>query len=581
VAVAAGGAGAPFAQSACVLKPRNIGAYRDLFLLFTRYGRKDFRLSLSSEDFLAPEPETTAIEPDVKARAEAFAKALKEMGPTYVKFGQLLSTRPDVVPQEYIMALESLQDDLEPFSFADVERIVEDELGVRISKAFETFESTPLAAASLGQVHRATLRDGREVVVKVQRPDVSEQVHRDLELFTEIAQELEKHSDIGRKMNLAGAVEQAKLVMYSELNYLQEARNAATLRENLASFPQIYIPPVVEDYTSSRVLTTELVRGRKVSKLTPLSLIEGNYAELAGVITRAYLKQICVDGVWHSDPHPGNVFIRDTDEGSQIVLLDFGMVSRISQEFQDEVIKLLMAISSNRGGEVAEACVRMCEVQERFDPVKFTREISTLVAAVHDASARDINTGQLIFKVINIANSNDLKAPAELTMLAKTMLHLDAITKALDPEYDPQHVIRDYAEQLIAQKLAQKFHPRNFYPALLDLNQLILDLPHRTREIIDLTAAGRLTFGIKLTQAEEFLRGIHKIANRITIGVVIAALLISSSLIMRVESRFSIFGHPGLAVIGYVLASAAAFYLIVSTILQDRKDQENAKFKGK
>ncbi len=564
-----------------MVKTRHLGAYRDLLLLFTRYGRKDFRLNISPEDFLTAEPDPGEMEPDVKARAEAFASALKAMGPTYVKFGQLLSTRPDVVPQEYIVALEQLQDDLEPFSFADVERIIEEELGARMSKAFESFEATPLAAASLGQVHRAVLRDGRDVVVKVQRPDVSEQVHRDLDLFTDIAAELEKHTDIGRKMNLVGAIEQAKLVMFSELNYLQEARNSATLRQNLAIFPQLYIPEVVDDYTSPRVLTTELVRGKKVSKLTPLSLIEGNYAELAGVLTRAYLKQICVDGVWHSDPHPGNVFIREIDGQPQLVLLDFGMVSRISQEMQDEVIKLLLAISSNRGGEVADACVRMCEVQERFDATKFTREISTLVAAVHDASAKDINTGQLIFRVIGIANANDLKAPAELTMLAKTLLHLDAITKILDPEYDPQRVIRDYAEQLISQKLAQKFNPRNFYPALLDLNQLALDLPHRVREILDSAAGGKLSLGIKLTQAEEFLAGIHKIANRITVGVVIAALLVSSSMMMRVPTSFTIFGYPGLAVLGYVLATAAALYLIVSTIVQDRRDQEKAKFKGR
>jgi predicted unusual protein kinase regulating ubiquinone biosynthesis (AarF/ABC1/UbiB family) len=257
------------------------------------------------------------------------------------------------------------------------------------------------------------------------------------------------------------------------------------------------------------------------------------------------------------------------------------MASRISHEFQDEVIKLLLAISTNRGNEVAEACVRMCEMQERFDAVKFTRDISTIVAAVHDVSANEINTGQLLFNVIGIANNNDLKAPPELTMLAKTLLHLDAITKKLDPDYDPQRVIRDYAEQLITQKLAQKFNPRNFYPALLDLNQLVLDLPHRMREIVDLTAAGRLSLGIKLTQAEEFLAGMHKIANRITVGVVIAALLISSSMMMRVPTSFTIFGYPGIAVLGYLLASAAAFYLILSTILRDRKDQEKAKFKGR
>lgn len=573
-----------------MLKTRNLGTYRDLLLLFTRYGRKDFRIALSPEDVFSAETDAAApTEPDVRARAEAFAKALKEMGPTYVKFGQLLSTRPDIVPQEYILALESLQDQLEPFSFAEVEKIVEEELGVRISKAFEYFESTPLAAASLGQVHRAALRHGngeiREVVVKVQRPNVREQVRHDLEVFTEIAAEMDKHTDVGRKMNLVGAVEQAKVVLYGELNYLQEARNTEILREHLAGFPQIYIPAVIHDFSSPRVLTTELVRGRKVSKLTPLAMIENNYAELASVLTQAYLQQICVDGMWHSDPHPGNIFIREnpeTEDGApQVVLLDFGMTSRISSEFQDEVIKLLLSISSNRGVETAEACIRMSEIQERFDAVKFTREISSIVAAVHDVSASDLNTGQLIFNVITLANSNELKVPAELTMLAKTLLHLDGITKKLDPNFDPQRVIRDYAERLISQKLAQKFNPRNFYPALLDLNQLVLDLPRRTREIIDLTAAGKLALTIKLSQAEEFLGGIHKVANRITIGVVIAALLVSSSMMMRVPSRFTIFGYPGLAVFGYLLASAAAFYLILSTLIRDRKDQERAKMKSK
>src|SRR4051795_13586383 len=203
-----------------MLKTRNIGAYRDLLVLFTKYGRKDFRISLEPEDLLVADETSAEMEPDVARRAEAFANALKGMGPTYVKFGQILSTRPDVVPPEYIAALESLQDDVEPFSFADVERIVEEDLKVRISKAFESFDSTPLAAASLGQVHRAVLRDGREVVVKVQRPNVREQVHHDLEVFGDIAQTMEEHSDIGRKMNLVATLDQVRLTLTNELNYL-------------------------------------------------------------------------------------------------------------------------------------------------------------------------------------------------------------------------------------------------------------------------------------------------------------------------------------------------------------------------
>jgi ubiquinone biosynthesis protein len=236
------------------------------------------------------------------------------------------------------------------------------------------------------------------VVVKVQRPNVREQVHRDLEVFTEIATEIEKHTDIGRKMNLVAAIEQARTVMFSELNYLQEARNTETLRENLAEFPQIYIPAVVHDLTSPRVLTTELVRGQKVSKLTPLALIEGDYAELASVLTQAYLKQICVDGVWHSDPHPGNVFIRENESSApQIVLLDFGMVSRISHQFQDEVIKLLLAISSNRGNEVADTCVR-CVKCRSASIRSSSRARSPRSSPPCTAPARRTSTpGQLIF----------------------------------------------------------------------------------------------------------------------------------------------------------------------------------------
>jgi ubiquinone biosynthesis protein len=556
-----------------MLKTSHVGRYTELALLISRYGIKDFQLQISPEDVFEDAAVDRPMEPECQERARAFAKALESMGPTFVKFGQILSTRPDVVPPEYIAELEALQDSVEPFPYSEVEAIVESELKVRVSKLFEVFEPVPLAAASLGQVHRATLRDGREVVVKVQRPGVQDVVKEDLQVFTEIAQTLEKHSSVARKMNLAGTVEQARRTLSRELNYLQEARNAEILRHNLAEFPQIYIPVVVADLCTEKVLTTELVRGKKISKLTALAIVDNDYAALATVFTRAYLKQICVDGFWHSDPHPGNVFLRE----GQLVLLDFGMVSRISSDFQDQMIKLLLGVSTNKAQLVADACIKMGSIQEGFQPDKFLRDISDVITHYYDVDLARANVGQMIFKVIAVASANEIQVPSELALLAKTLLHLDVITRKLDPDFDPQGTIREYAEEIVIKKVRQKFAPHNFYSSLLDVNQIMVEGPGAVREIMDMTRRGRLSFQIQFGQLDHLLKGIYKIANRITVGLIVAALLVASSLMMGVQTRFHLFGYPAIAVVGYLAAASIALYLAISIILSDRHDQQKVK----
>ncbi|HVT01745.1 MAG TPA: AarF/ABC1/UbiB kinase family protein [Thermoanaerobaculia bacterium] len=559
-----------------MLKPAHLGRYRDLGLLLTRYGLKDFKLDLKSDALLAQVDsagEEKPLEPDVQARAKAFTAALSEMGPTYVKFGQILSTRPDIVPPEYICELEELQDQVEPFSYAEVEAIVEKELNAKVSKAFGSFEQAPLAAASLGQVHRATLREGQEIVVKVQRPNIRETIEQDLDVFAEIAVFLESHSAVAQKMSLTETVKEMRRTILTELNYTQEASVMENFRKSLAEYPEIVIPEVIHDYSTPRLLTTEYISGKKVSKLSPLELIDHDYAPLATVLTRAYLKQICVDGFWHSDPHPGNVFLRD----GQLVLLDFGMVSRISREFQDQVIKLLLSVTENRGRDVAEVCMKVGSIQEGFDRNKFIKEISQLVTTYHDANLRDTNTGQLIFGVIGVATANEIQVPSELAMMAKTLLHLDGITRKLDPEFNPRETIRDYAESLVAKKVAQSFNPRNYYTSLMDLNELLIELPRRSRELLDQATTGRITLNIALTQADHFLKGIQAVANRITTGLVVAALIIGSALIMRIPTTFTIFGYPTLAILGFLAASAIGFYMVINALLQDRQDRAKAK----
>ncbi|HEY5610061.1 MAG TPA: AarF/UbiB family protein, partial [Thermoanaerobaculia bacterium] len=391
----------------------------------------------------------------------------------------------------------------------------------------------------------------------------------------EIAELLDSHTDVGKKMNLAATMQQGARMLTNELNYRQEAQNTRRIKRNLAEFPEIYIPEVIDDYTTTRVMTLESLPGKKVSKIAPIELLDHDYAGLAGVLTRAYLKQICVDGFWHSDPHPGNVFIHE----AQLLLLDFGMVNRITQELQDEIIKLLLGITENRGQDVADICIRIGQTQDGFQRDKFFRDVSELVANYHDADLRQVNTGQLIFNVISVANADEVQVPSELAILAKTLLHLDGITRKLDPQFNPREAIRDYAETLMTQKVIQKFQPRNFYTPLLDLNELLLTLPKKLRDLVQQSSTGNLTFKVRIDQAEDFLTGMQRIANRIAVGVVIAALVIGSALLMRIPTQFTFFGYPALAILGFVGASSLGFYLVVSSLLHDRRDRLKAKTK--
>jgi ubiquinone biosynthesis protein len=559
-------------QKEAAMQLKHADRYRKLASLFTRYALRDFKLQTSGSVAIKDEEEEKNLEPTLQKRAKAFAHDLEEMGPTFIKFGQLLSTRPDIVPHEYIVELEKFQDDMEPFSFAEVERIVQEELETKISKLFDDFEDQPVAAASLGQVHQAVLRDGRRVMVKVQRPDIHERIEEDLEIFHELAEFLEEHAEIGQRLNLTGAVREFERTLRNELDYRQEARNAAALRRNLASFEEIYIPATIEDLTTSKVLTMELIEGTKISSLTGIQKTEHDYSHLAETLTTAYIKQICVDGFWHSDPHPGNIFLRD----GKIVLLDFGMVAQISGEFQDHVVRLLLNLSENRGEQVAETCLRMGRPEEGFERRRYIEDVTSIISLYQGYDFQRLNTGQLIFQVINVAAENHVRLPAELTLLAKTLLHLDSITTILNPEFAPPQVIRDYAEELVIQKLRQRFHPKNFYTALLDLNYLAGEVPRRARDILEEASTGRFTMRIRLADVEDLLKGVHRIANRITEGLVIAALLVASALMMNVEGGFTLFGYNGFSVIGFTIAVTASVWLIFQTLVTDRKDRKSA-----
>lgn len=547
-------------------KPERLKRYKDVAMLLIKYGRSDLISPAGLENSVLPEE--IAEEKGTIAPAEDLAKDLEKLGPTFIKLGQLLSTRADLLPTPYLDALTRLQDQIEPFSYEEAERIVSSELGVRISKAFADFDPVPLAAASLAQVHRAWMRDGRSVVVKIQRPGIRELIVGDLDALGEIAHFLDEHTELGKRYEFENMLVNLRKSLLRELDFTIEANNLHAISENLDEFDQIVIPEPIDDYTTTRVLTMEYIAGKKITALNPLRLLEIDGASLADELFSAYLKQFLVDGLFHADPHPGNVFLTDDD---RIALLDLGMVGRVSGTFRDNLLRLLLAISEGRGDAAAEAAVKMGEAKEGFDRKIFDRRIADLVNENRDAILSRLNAGKVTLEITKISADCWFRLPAEFTMIAKALLNIDRVVYTLDPTFDPNAVIRERANEILEQNIVKSMAPSNLLSGVVDLKEFAEKFPPRVNRILDQISNNELRFKIDAIDETIVMEGLQKVANRITLGLVVAALIVGAAMLMRVDSSFRIFGYPGLPMIFFLLAAIAGVVIATSIVFNDVK----------
>jgi ubiquinone biosynthesis protein len=551
------------------LSPSHLKRYRELLALLWRYGRSDLVSQLGADSEFEKVRNETERDRG-KATPEQFAADLEAMGPTYVKLGQVLAGRRDLFPEEYLRALERLQDKVKPFPYEQVERIVAEELGVRISKAFSRFDPQPIAAASLGQVHRAALRDGWPVVVKVQRPDIRQQIAEDFEVLDQIAAWLDDHTTAGKRYRFGTLLEEFRLTLQRELNYEREMQNLLKLRENLAEFPRIHVPQPVPDYCTRTVLTMEEVQGVKITKLGPLARLEVDGAPLLDELFKAYLKQVLVDGLFHADPHPGNVFLT---HDKRVSLLDLGMVGHTSPGMQDALFKVLLAVSDGNGEDVATIITDISAKTDEYDQEGFDRTVTQLVARRRDRGLEQINVGKSLLDVARGAAENGLHVPSELTLLGKTLLQLDEIGHILDPSFEPNEAVRRHVTDLMSQRMRKEVSRGNLFSSLIDLKDFASSLPSRLNRIMDAITNSELEVKVKSVDAKVFLNGMEKIANRITSGVVLASLIIGASLLMRVETTFRVFGYPGFAMLCFLAAAAGGFWLVINIFVQDARSK--------
>lgn len=545
--------------------------YTQIAGLLWKYGRSDLVTAFNIDDAL--DTGALAAAHSGQVSPGELAGDLEAMGPTYIKLGQVLASRPDLLPAPYIDALARLQDDVQPFPFAEVEEIVTTELGVRISKAFSSFDEIPIAAASLGQVHAATLRDGRQVVVKVQRPGIQKQIVDDMDVLAGIAEWMDVHTEFGRQHQLQSIVEEFRLVLNQELNYELEADNLKTIAKNLAEFKNIFVPQPIASYTTRRVLTMEYVKGRKLTAIGPLASLEMPGGALAVELFHAYLKQVLVDGLFHADPHPGNVFFTDDQ---RIALLDLGMVGTTTSRMQECLLKILIAVSEGKSEEAAAVLIGMSRVAEDFDEASLKKSIGHLVIRQHDQSLSDIQMGRTLLELSQSAAQAGLFVPSDLTLLGKTLMQLDQVGKALDPHFDPNAAIRRYAGDLLAQRMRKQATQGSVVNLMLELRDFLTGLPARLNKMMDVVGNPELEVKVRVVDAELVMEGLQKIANRIASGVILAALIVGAALLMHVNTRFQLFGYPGLAILCFLAAAAGGVWLLIGIFVQDQKRKRTA-----
>ncbi len=544
------------------LSPATLKRYGSVVRLLVKYRRAGF----TGLDEMAPEELAVAPEDH---RGEELAKDLEELGPTFIKLGQLLSSRGALMPPEYARSLERLQDAVEPVPVADIERIVTEELGVRISKGFASFDPEPLASASLGQVHRAVLRDGRAVVVKVQRPHIRQRIRDDLEAFDEIARVLEKHTDVGAHLELQSLVEEFRKTLFAELDYLREAENLERLGQEMIPFDRIVVPRPVRDYTTTRVLTMDYIAGRKVTRISPLTSLEIDGAALAEELFRAYLHQILVDGFFHADPHPGNVLLTPDN---RIALVDLGMVARISPRMQETLLKMVLAITDGRGEETADLALAISEQTGDFDQREFRLRVARLVGEYGGKGLVSLPVGRVFIDIGRAALETGVRLPPETALLGKTLYNLEAVGRALAPEFNPTEAVRRDGAALLRRRMLKSLSSGNLYGSLLELRDFAERLPGRLNRVLDAVADNR--FGVRVEtgiDANGLMLTAQKIANRIAMGLVLAALIVSAALLMQVETSFRLFGYPGFAILLFLAAAGGGIALLLTIALRDQR----------
>lgn len=532
--------------------------------LVDRFGLRPFR-SLR-EKLFGPRPLKEQML--MLSEAQRLRLALEELGPTFIKFGQILSTRYDLIPEEYIQELSRLQDRAPAFEFSEAKKVIEKEFGRKLEEIFQSFNPEQIASASIGQVYRATLSGGEEVAVKVMRPGVEDIIETDLAILMSLARFAEKHIKESKFFNPVGFVDEFSRIMKQEIDYVHEAQNADRFYSNFKGSATVRIPKMYWEYTTKHVLTQEFSEGVKITEIERIESIGLDKKKISINLANAYLKMIFEDMFYHADPHPGNILV---SRDGIVVFLDFGMAGHIDPVLHENLANLIIAIQLNDIDVLIEALAEMGLISDAGGESPQLRiKLEEFLNKYYNLSTKFIDPTAFLRDIINIFAKTRGKIPANIMLLSKTLIIRDEISRKLDPEHNFGELTKPYVDKMLEQRTKASHLIKEAEKTVLDYIRLAKTFPRRVNHILAKAEKGTLKLELEHLELETLVEEMDILSNRLSFSMIIAALIVGSSLIIQTRMQPSLFGVPFLGIFGFLLAGFLGIGLLVSIIRSGR-----------
>jgi len=543
---------------------KNVQRLRTILSVFSKYGFVDVVDRMNLGKFLPSRLAAYAESQADRSTQERLRLAFEELGPTFVKLGQLLSTRPDLLPESYIEEFTKLQDNVQPLSFDIVRSVVERELGRKIEDAYESFDPQPLAAASIGQVHTATLKTGEKVVVKIQRPEIGKIIDTDISLLAFLAGLLEKYVPETRVITPKVVVDEFFKTLSYELDYVVEFNNMRKMAQNLASIPEIVIPIVYKNLSTNKILTLEKIEGIRVNDIKAIDAAGIDRKLVVQIGARAFFKSVMIDGVFHGDLHGGNMFILP---GNRIGIIDFGIVGRLSEKSRDQLANMVMALLTE---DYENLCYQYAELGSggpSIDFDGFQREVRNTLAPYMGLSIADINAGKVLIEATKIATRYSIKVPGDWMLVFKAILTIEGMGRTLDPQFDLLATGQDMIKDLVKNQYSPQRLSKEFLWVAKDAASLLQTLPRQVRWMFRKLNANDFAIEIKSPDLDAIRSQLDLNGRRMSLSVLAAGLFIASSVALNHADEKMVGHYP----LGSLLLFVVACVVVCNLILKSFK----------